>query len=189
VFGLLIGLLSVMAINQYGGMMSMISIRDSIKPVQPSRQIRAIGIGIMFFMVWGIAQFVGIDNFNQFYNSVLIFLAYLFTPWTAINLVDYFFVRKGAYVIKEMFNPRGIYGSWGWRGNAAYLIALAVMVPFFVTPNFTGFIASALGGVDISIFVGLPVAAFLYLWLCRDLDLVSERAMVDEEGILPVAHH
>jgi purine-cytosine permease-like protein len=188
ILGLLIGLLSVMAINQYGGMMSMISIRDSIKPVKASRRIRAIGIGIMFVMVWATAQFVGVDRFNTFYGNVLIFLAYLFTPWTAINLIDYFFVRKGGYVIREIFKPDGIYGRWGWRGNVAYAISLLCMIPFMVTTPFIGFGAAALGDVDISIFVGLPVAGLLYMWFCRSLDLESERRMVDEEGILPIAH-
>jgi len=188
VFGLLVGLLSVMAINQYGGMMSMISIRDSIKPVQPTRRIRAIGILIMFFMVWGIAQFVGIDRFNSFYGNVLVFLAYLFTPWTAINLVDYFFVRRGLYSIKEIFKPQGIYGRWGWRGQVSYLVALAVMVPFMVTSPFTGSLAAALGGVDYSIFIGLPVAGILYWVLTRNLDLESERALVAEEGLLTGVH-
>jgi len=188
VLGLLLGLLSVMAINQYGGMMSMISIRDSFKPVSPTVRIRAIGIGIMFVMVWAIAQFVGIDRFNAFYGNVLIFLAYLFTPWTAINLVDYFFVRQGNYVIREIFKADGIYGRWGWRGNVAYLVSLLIMVPFMVTTPFTGFAAAALGGVDWSIFIGLPVAGLLYLWLCRDLDLEAERRLVVEEGVLPGAH-
>jgi len=188
VFALLVGLLSVMAINQYGGMMSMISIRDSFKPVVPSVRLRATGIGIMFVMVWGIAQFVGIDRFNTFYGNVLIFLAYLFTPWTAINLVDYFFVRRGGYVIAEIFKAGGIYGRWGWRGNTAYLVALLAMVPFMVTTPFTGWIAAALGGVDLSIFVGLPVAGLLYLYLCRSLDLATERRLVAQEGILPGVH-
>lgn len=188
VLGLLLGLLSVMAINQYGGMMSMISIRDSFVPVKPTVRVRAIGIAVMFVMVWGIAQFVGIDRFNTFYGNVLIFLAYLFTPWTAINLVDYFFVRKGNYVIAEIFKADGIYGRWGWRGNVAYLASLAVMVPFMVTSPFTGFIAEAAGGVDYSIFVGLPVAGLLYMFLCRDLDLAYERRLVEEEGVLPVVH-
>jgi len=183
---LLIGLLSVMAINQYGGMMSMISIRDSFKPVRPTRGIRAIGIAIMFFMVWGIAQFVGIDRFNSFYGNVLIFLAYLFTPWTAINLVDYFVVRRGNYVIGEIFNRDGIYGRWGWRGNLAYFVGLLAMVPFMVTTPFVGFIAAKLDSVDYSLFVGLPVAAVLYLVLCRSLDLAKERDMVRAEGILTV---
>ena len=188
ILGLLVGLLSVMAINQYGGMMSMISIRDSIKPVEPSRRIRVIGIATMFVLVWATAQFVGVDRFNSFYGNVLIFLAYLFTPWTAINLVDYFFVRKGGYVINQIFDKDGIYGRWGWRGNAAYGISLLVMVPFMVTTPFTGFAADALGGVDVSMFVGLPVAGLLYLYFCRSLDLAAEQRMVDAEGILPVAH-
>jgi purine-cytosine permease-like protein len=182
VLGLLIGLLSVMAINQYGGMMSMISIRDSFKPVRPTRRIRAIGIGIMFVAVWAIAQFVGIDRFNAFYGNVLIFLAYLFTPWTAINLVDYFFVRRGLYSIREIFRPDGIYGRWGWRGQLAYGITLAAMVPFMVTVPFTGFIAAALEGVDYSIFVGLPAAGLLYLAFCRNLDLKAERRIVETES-------
>jgi purine-cytosine permease-like protein len=113
-----------------------------------------------------------------------VFLAYLFTPWTAINLVDYFFVRRGAYVIREIFNPAGIYGRWGWRGNVAYVVTLAIMAPFFVTTPFVGPIAKRLDSVDYSIFVGLPVAAVLYWLLCRSLDLERERRMVAEEGIL-----
>lgn len=184
VFALLLGLLSVMAINQYGGMMSMISIRDSIRPVAPSRRIRVIGIGIMFITVWLIAQFVGIERFNSFYGNVLIFLAYAFTPWTSINLVDYFFVRRGNYSIKEMFNPNGMYGRWGWRGQTAYLGALLIMVPFMVTAPFTGSLAAALGNVDYSMFVGLPVAAVIYLVLCRSLDLTAEREAVAAEGLV-----
>ena len=42
VFALLLGLLSVMAINQYGGMMTMISIRDSFKPVKPGRRMSGL---------------------------------------------------------------------------------------------------------------------------------------------------
>jgi len=42
---------------------------------------------------------------------VLIFLAYLFTPWTAINLTGYFFVRRGLYSIKEIFRRAG---PWTW---------------------------------------------------------------------------
>ena len=188
VFSLLVGLLAVMAINQYGGMMSMISIKDSVSPVSPTRRIRAVCIAIMFLLVWGVAQFVGIDRFNSFYGNVLIFLTYIFTPWTAINLVDYFWVRRGLYSVKEIFNPRGMYGRWGWRGNVAYLVSMLVMLPFMVTTPYTGFLASRLSDVDYSMFIGLPVAGLLYLYFCRSLDLPAERRIVEEEGILTDAH-
>ncbi|MFF2296818.1 purine-cytosine permease family protein [Arthrobacter sp. NPDC058127] len=181
---LLVGVLSVMGINQYGGSLTMISILDSFRPVKPTLKLRAITIGLMFVLVFGISQVVGIDSFNAFYGNVLIFIAYVFTPWTAINLVDFFFVRKGKYVIGEIFNPDGIYGRWGWRGTTAYLVGIAAMIPFMVTAPFVGSIAQGLGSVDYSIFVGLPVAGILYLVLCRSLDLDKEQRMVDAEGLL-----
>lgn len=184
VAALLIGLLAVMAINAYGGSLSMLSIADSFGSVRPTRAKRVATIVAMGVIVWVIAQFVGEGNFNTFYGNVLIFLAYIFTPWTAINLVDFFFVRRGVYVIAEIFNPHGIYGRWGRRGTTAYVVGLAAMVPFFVTSQFTGWAAKALNGVDYSIFVGLPVAGLLYLWLCRSLDLAGEMRMAREEGVL-----
>ena len=47
-------------------------------------------------------------------------LLYLFTPWTAINLVDFYLVRKGHYSVREIFNADGMYGRWNWRGLLAY---------------------------------------------------------------------
>jgi purine-cytosine permease-like protein len=143
----------------------------------------------MFLLVWGVAQFVGVDRFNEFYGNILIFLAYVFTPWTAINLVDYSWVRRGRYAIREIFNPRGIYGRWGWRGTVAYLVGMLVMAPFMVPTPYTGFLAARPDDVDYSMFIGLPVAGLLYLYFCRGLDLEAERRIVDEEGILTDDHH
>jgi nucleobase:cation symporter-1, NCS1 family len=188
IFGLMVGLLTVMAVNAYGGSLSMISIADSIKRVRPTRRVRIASIVLMTAVVWSIAQFVGEERFFEFYGNVLVFLAYLFTPWTAINLVDYFFVRRGVYSIREIFNPAGIYGRWGWRGQTAYGIGLATMAPFFVTTPFTGPLAKELGSVDLSLFVGLPVSALVYLALTRNLDLARERELAEAEGVLPTVH-
>ncbi|GGT19394.1 purine-cytosine permease family protein [Nonomuraea spiralis] len=182
---LLVGLLSIMAINQYGGSLTMISIVDSFHPVRPTRAIRAVTIAVMLVAVGSIANVVGVEQFNWFYANVVVILTYLFIPWTAINLVDYFFVRRGQYVVREIFNARGIYGRWGWRGNLAYLIGLAAMTPFMViTGLYVGPVAAALGGVDCSLLVGLPVAGGLYLIFARGLDLAAERRMAQEEGLL-----
>ncbi|MCM1969735.1 cytosine permease [Streptomyces sp. G1] len=186
---LLVGLLSIMAINQYGGSLTMISIMDSFRPVKPTRAIRVATIGIMMVAVGTVSILVGIDQFNWFFANVVVVLTYLFIPWTAINLVDFFFVRRGQYVVKEIFNPRGIYGRWGWRGNLSYGIGLACMAPFMViTGLYVGPVAESLGGVDYSIFVGLPVSGILYRLFARSLDLDAERRMVREEGLLAPLH-
>jgi purine-cytosine permease-like protein len=60
-------------------------------------------------------------NFLGNFNNYLLLILYLFIPWTAVNLVDYYIVRRGHYAIAEIFNPHGMYGRWGWRGILAYL--------------------------------------------------------------------
>lgn len=57
---------------------------------------------------------------------------------TAINLVDFYIVRKGHYSIREIFNPSGMYGRWNWRGLLAYGTGFLVMIPFFSTPTYQG---------------------------------------------------
>jgi nucleobase:cation symporter-1, NCS1 family len=116
------------------------------------------------------------DFVNRF-EDLLDLLLYLFTPWTAINLVDFYVVRKGHYSIREIFNPVGMYGRWNWRGLIAYLVGFLVMIPFFSTGIYRGPVARALGGADIAMMFGLPVAAGVYLLACRSIDLERDRRL------------
>jgi NCS1 family nucleobase:cation symporter-1 len=109
-------------------------------------------------------------------------LLYVLVPWTSVNLVDYYFVRRGRYAVAEMFRPHGIYGAWGWRGITAYAIGIAAMIPFVVTTWFTGPLAAAIGGIDIALFVGLAASAVSYVVLARGLDLDAERRLAREEA-------
>ena len=58
------------------------------------------------------------------------------------------------------------------------------MIPFFSTTILEGPVAKSLDGGDISPFIGFPVAALLYLWLCRDLDVDAENKIADEQRAL-----
>src|SRR5207237_350773 len=95
------------------------------------------------------------SNFVNRFGDLLSLLLYLFTPWTAINLVDFYLVRRGHYSIREIFNPSGMYGRWNWRGLIAYVVGFVVMIPFFSSGLYTGPVARALGGADIAMLVGL----------------------------------
>jgi purine-cytosine permease-like protein len=115
-------------------------------------------------------------DFIERFGDFLAVLLYLFTPWTAINLVDFYLIRKGHYSVREIFNSRGMYGRWNWRGLWAYGIGFVAMIPFFSTGLYTGPVAAALGGADIAMLVGLPVAGLIYLWACRSIDLEADKA-------------
>lgn len=62
----------------------------------------------------------------------------------------------------------------------SYLVGLAVMIPFFSTTLFTGPVASAIGGGDLSPFIGFPVAAVLYYLLSQNLDVEAEARLAPE---------
>ena len=89
----------------------------------------------------------------------------VFIPWSAVNLTDYFLVRRGNYDVASFFIPDGIYGRVAWRGLLAYAIGLAAEWPFVSQLDYTGPLVKYLGGADISWIVGFFVAAIIYLVL------------------------
>jgi len=170
-----IGLASVIGLNNYCGSLTTITILDVVRPVKPSVALRVVTVSIIAVLGTAGALLLP-SNFLASYSTFLALLTYFLIPWTAINLVDYYLVRKGQYAITEIFNPSGIYHRWGWRGLVSYFVGFAVMVPFFSITLFglTGPIAKAAGGADFSLFVGLPVAAILYFFLSRNIDHTVE---------------
>jgi len=176
------GLVSVTALNMYGGSLTLISAVDSFKRVRPTLSVRVITIGLTAVLSL-IGALAATQNFLGNFNSFLLLILYLFVPWTAVNLVDYYIVRRGHYAIAEIFNPHGMYGRWGWRGILAYLLGFAAMVPFFnVGTLYEGPAAKALDGADISFFVGLLVAGLLYYAFTRSVDVAAETRIAEAEA-------
>jgi hypothetical protein len=64
----------------------------------------------------------------------------------------------------------------------AYLAGFGAMVPFFSTGLYTGPVATALGGADLSLFIGLPVAGGLYWLLARTIDVDAETRVAQAEA-------
>jgi len=173
----LIGLVSVIALNLYSGSLAGLAAVDTVSPIKATLNKRIVAVVIIAIL--GTAGSLLIpENFLTSYNYFLVVLIYFLTPWTAINLVDFYFVRKGDYAITEIFNPRGVYGRWNWRGLLAYFIGFGVMIPFFsISGFFVGPVAQRANGADFSIFIGLPVSAVLYYLLARNQDLTEEHRL------------
>jgi nucleobase:cation symporter-1, NCS1 family len=176
-----LGLVSVTALNMYGGSLTLISAIDSFRKVRPTLSARVLTIAFTAVLSL-VGALLASANFLANFENFLLLVLYLFIPWTAVNLVDYFIVRRGHYAIAEIFKPRGMYGRWGWRGIVSYLVGFAAMVPFFSTGLYTGPVAEALGGADLSLFIGLPVAGGLYWLLARTIDVEREIRVAQEEA-------
>jgi purine-cytosine permease-like protein len=120
-----------------------------------------------------------LTNATTALNTTLLIMLYLLAPWTAVNLTDYFFVRRGHYAIADLFTPNGIYGAWSWRGLTAFLAGVGAEIPFVDLPFFVGPAAKAMGEVDIAFIVGLLASGLVYLAVTRSLDVTHERAFID----------
>jgi purine-cytosine permease-like protein len=173
----LLGLATITTILLYSASLTLLSIADSIRPLRPTVSQRLATILLVLAVCYVIAL-LSSAHFAEEFGGFLAILLYLFTPWTAINLVDFYWVRRGHYSVREIFNPSGMYGRWCWRGLLAYFGGFAAMIPFFSTGLFTGPVAKLLGGADLAMLVGLPVSATIYLLACRTLDLQAEMRII-----------
>jgi NCS1 family nucleobase:cation symporter-1 len=126
--------------------------------VIPFIAVMAVGVVIA---ILGYKNFV--SNLSNFLDVLLV----IFIPWSAVNLTDYFLVRRGEYHVASFFMAQGRYGRFLWRGLLAYAIGLLAEVPFVSQPDFIGVMVQHLGGADISWLVGWIVAAGVYLLLVR----------------------
>jgi len=170
----LAGLVTITTLNCYGASLTFLSVLDTIKPGRPTVTRRVVTL-VLSTGAAALLALASNENFVQQFQQFLALLLYLFTPWTAINLVDFYWVRKGHYSVREIFNPHGMYGRWNWRGLTAYVVGFAAMIPFMSIPEFyEGPVARALSGADIAMLVGLPVATLVYLWACRSFDAEAD---------------
>lgn len=172
------GLITITSLNLYGSSLTLLSVVDSVTPIRLGIASRMSALAVVLATSLALSLALS-GNVLHALEAFLAVLVYLFTPWTAINLVDFFFVRKGRYSIRAMFMADGLYGRWNWRGLTSYAVGFIAMIPFFKTELFVGPVAQALGGADISMLIGLPVSAAVYLILCRSLDLSGELTQIE----------
>jgi nucleobase:cation symporter-1, NCS1 family len=118
--------------------------------------VMAVGIVVAWL---GYKSFV--TNLSNFLDVLLV----IFIPWSAVNLADYFLIRRGNYDVASFFVADGKYGKFAWRGLLAYAVGLAAEWPFVSQPDYTGPLVKVLGGADISWLVGWFAAAIAYLFL------------------------
>jgi NCS1 family nucleobase:cation symporter-1 len=164
---IVVGKLTVNCLNAYGGFMSLLTTvtsasgRDTV-----SRTARAVFIGGFVLVSVLIALLASSDFLASFKNFVLALLL-VFTPWSAINLIDYYLVSKERVDVPALYDPDGRYGRWNVLALVTYAVGIAVQVPFMAQSLYTGPFAAALGGADVSWLIGLVVTAAIYYPLAR----------------------
>jgi nucleobase:cation symporter-1, NCS1 family len=161
-----VSLLGSDALNAYTGMLAVESVRSAFQRVVASRTARVIGLLAMFVIATVLAE-TGYKTFLNSFEDFIDVLLFFFVPWSVINLIDFYIVKKGRYDVRSFFSPRGAYGGFRWTAIIPYVIALGAQIPFLDQTLYVGPAVSALGGADISWIVGWVVAGAGYLIAAR----------------------
>jgi nucleobase:cation symporter-1, NCS1 family len=177
-------LIDACTFNAYTGAFQILAFGNMWHRFKPqSLKVRVVPF-LVVMIVGMVVALVGYKNFVTNLSNFLDVLLVIFIPWSAVNLTDYFVIRRGHYEVESFFVPNSIYGKVAWRGLLAYAVGLGAEWPFVSQPDYIGPLVARLGGADISWIVGWLVAAALYLLLMRGAS-TREPASVHAVGATP----
>ncbi len=166
-FSIAFGKLTVTTLNAYGSFMSMATV------VSAFRARRAISTRHRLVYIVGmvglstLVALAGRHSFLKEFTAFILFLLAFFTPWSAINLVDFYCFTQSRYDVPALSNANGRYGRWNVKAIAIYVLGVIVQLPFMSTSFYTGPFVDALGGTDISWILGLIVPGVVYYIVMR----------------------
>ncbi|MGO1325942.1 MAG: cytosine permease, partial [Brevibacterium aurantiacum] len=145
-----------------------------------TRAVFVIGIVTLTVLVALLASEDFLANFKNFVLALLM----VFTPWSIINLTDYYLISKDRFDIPAFYDLKGRYGKWNWRALVAYGVGVVVQIPFLAQSFYTGPMVEKLGGADISWIVGIVVTFLLYFFMLRNRSVApSETIYPDVEAL------
>jgi len=178
-----IGIAAANAMNLYCGALSLITIVQTLfTQWRPKAWARAVSTGLLFALGLGFA-ILGSANFMHNYHNFLLLLLYVMVPWTAINLVDYYWIRHGNYDVPSFFRADGgIYGKVNYVAVICYLFGILIQVPFVSSPMYSGSLALAMDGADISWIVGLLVVSPVYYFAAKMVDKAKSSPVAAEQA-------
>ena len=182
------GKLAVNCLNAYGGLMTILTTATAFtKTARVPQWIRTACVGAFILISVVIALLATKDFLENFRNFVLLILM-AFTPWSAVNLVDYYLISKERVDIPALYDPNGRYGRWNATALVSYVIGIVIQLPFLSQALYTGPLVDDLGGADISWIVGLlGTAVVYYLWARRTTNPPPQMIYPDDAEIVPEA--
>ncbi|HEX5510943.1 MAG TPA: cytosine permease [Actinomycetales bacterium] len=172
---IVMGKLTVNTLNAYGGFMCLVTTVTSFTRRVTISRIARVGFVGAFIAVSVLIALLATQDFLDNFRNFILALLMVFTPWSAVNLVDFYLISKERVDVPALYDRFGRYGSWNAVALVSYAIGIVVQIPFMAQSLYTGPITQMLGGADISWLVGLVVtAAIYYPWAKRTMNPPSD---------------
>ncbi|MGG3467781.1 cytosine permease [Neobacillus pocheonensis] len=163
---IVLGVLAVNVLNLYGAFMSITTTLEAFTKLKATMKVR-FWLVFVTAIIGTILAIWGHGNFLSNFENFILLLSYFMVPWTAINLIDYYLLRRGEYNVWDVFDVNGQYGKFNWVAIIAYLISFILEIPFVNTTMYVGPVSKALDGTDIAWIMGLIAPLVLYYYPMR----------------------
>lgn len=156
------------AMDIYCCTLSFITLLHSFKPGWRPRGLSRIIISLLTILTaTSMALFMS-RSFSATYNALLEILMTVMIPWTAINLADFYLIKKGAYHVPSFFEKNGgLYGRLNIPAILSYLLGILAEIPFLKLSLYQGPLLPYCHDIDISWLIALGTATFSYLLLYK----------------------
>lgn len=158
------------SLSMYAGGNTTISIATSLRRIPEAKlsslRVRLAGL-VPFAALCLIATIAYSASFTDAFTYALGVILILLIPWSAINLVDFYFVRSGHYDVKAIFEPTGKYGKYNAAGIVSFFVGFVVELLFVNLGYFVGPFAGALDGGDLSWLIGIVVSGGCYFFMAK----------------------
>lgn len=162
---LFLGALDAAVMNLYGPALCVLTFAQTFRPKwSPGARARNTAAACIAVVATFIALLFA-NNFLVAYANFISFLICLLIPWSIINLVDYYVIKKGHYDVEAFSDRTKGYGAFNIPAVLTYVLGFIVQFPFMANSLYVGPVAGALGGTDLSWIVGSIASFVIYLVL------------------------
>lgn len=151
----------------YGGFMSVATMIAGLSGKNAIGFRARVILIVAVVATYTVLALIADDGFLRTFRHFILFLLAFFTPWSAINLVDYYCLSREPIDIIALSDVNGRYGKWNVRGIAIYVIGVLAQIPFMSTDLYTGPLFHLFGDIDVSWIVGLVLSGTLYYFVSR----------------------
>ncbi len=158
---IVLGVLVFNVLSLYSAYMSSVTIFSGFRSMTRIRRSTKFGV---LFLLFAVSTWIAIAtqyHFSDYFADILNAQIYVLVPWSSINLVDYYLVRRGAYSVKDMYDARGHYGTFNYKTIAIYCAGFASTLPFMDLSFYHSYFAKLIGA-DVSWIPSLLVPGVLY---------------------------
>lgn len=172
-----LGVLVINSLNIYGAGIIVLSIASNFWNFRTSGRLRILTY-ICIGGVIAIAATVGAGNFMSYFQIYLEFVLFFIIPWSIINLIDFYVLKRTNYSHEDFMKKNGIFGKLNYVGISVYALVILGQVPFINTEVYQGIVSKMMGGLDIAWITGSVSAFILYAVAIKITSISSVKSKI-----------